>query len=111
MSSASRRSSVSYRSAPQAPRARAASDCACEWCADHAGRRARRNAVVNHNRRAASDFRTFAVAQIALTPPLDFGEFGIANGFERSFINPNVLNDVLIAHHDRAAAVDNRTHC
>jgi hypothetical protein len=54
----------------------------------------RRNAVVNHNRRAASDLRTFAIAQVALAPPLDFGEFGVANGFELGFANSNVLNDV-----------------
>jgi hypothetical protein len=70
----------------------------------------RRNAVVNHNRRAASDLRTFAIAQVALAPPLDFGEFGVANGFELGFANSNVLNDVLIAHDDRPAAVGNRTH-
>jgi hypothetical protein len=58
-----------------------------------AGRRARRDAVVNHNRRAASDLRAFAIAQVTLAPPLDFGEFGVANGF----VNSNVLNDVLIA--------------
>jgi hypothetical protein len=46
-----------------------------------------------------------------LAPPLDFGEFGIANGFELGFVNSNVLNDVLIAHDDRAPAVGNRTHC
>jgi hypothetical protein len=67
--------------------------------------------VVNHNRRAASDLRTFAIAQVALAPPLDFGEFGVANGFELGFVNSNVLNDVLIAHDDRASAVGNRTHC
>ena len=47
-----------------------------------AGRRARRNAVVNYNRRAASDLRAFAIAQVMLAPPVDFGEFGVANGFE-----------------------------
>ena len=31
-----------------------------------AGRRARRNAVINHNRRAAGDLRAFAIAQVAL---------------------------------------------
>jgi hypothetical protein len=76
-----------------------------------AGRRARRNAVINHNRRAAGDLRAFAIAQVAVALPIDFGEFGIASGFKRSFVNTNVLNDVFIAHRDRAAAVDNRTHC
>jgi hypothetical protein len=50
------------------------------------------------------DLRAFAIAQVALAPPFDFGEFGIASGFKRGFGNTNVLNDVLIAHHDRAAA-------
>ena len=74
-----------------------------------AGRSARRDAVVNHNRRAASDLRAFAIAQVTLALPLDFGEFGIANGFELGFVNSNVLNDILIAHDDRAPAVGNRT--
>ena len=55
-----------------------------------AGRRARRNAVINYNRRAASDLRTFAIAQVTLAPPLDFGEFGVANGFESVFVNSDV---------------------
>jgi len=50
-------------------------------------RRARRNAVINHNRRAAGDLRAFAIAQVAVALPIDFGEFGIASGFERSFVN------------------------
>ena len=73
-------------------------------------RRDRRNAVVNYNRRAASDLRAFAIAQVTLAPPLDFGEFGVANGFESVFVNSDVLDDILIAHDDRGAAVNNRTH-
>ena len=60
------------------------------------GRRARRNAVVNYNRRAASDLRAFAIAQVTLAPPLDFDEFGVANGFESVFVNSDVLDDILI---------------
>ena len=54
------------RSAPQAPQAQAASDCAASGAPSRTGRRARRNAVVNYNRRAASDLRAFAIAQVTL---------------------------------------------
>ena len=74
------------------------------------GRRACRNAVVNYNRRAASDLRAFAIAQVTLAPPLDLGEFSVANGFESVFVNSDVLDDILITHDDRGAAVNNRTH-
>ena len=52
-----------------------------------AGRRARGNAVVNHDRRTAGDIDAFAAAQIALTPPLDLGEFAVTDGLEIGLID------------------------
>ena len=70
----------------------------------------RRYAVVDYHRWAASDLRAFAIAEVTLAPPLDFGEFGVANGFDSVFVNSDVLDHILIAHDDRGAAVNNRTH-
>ncbi len=61
-----------------------------------AGRGARRDAVVNHNRRAASDLHAFAIAQVTLAPPLDFGEFGIARGQEQDSPAPIDPDSVVI---------------
>ena len=37
---------------------------------------------------------------------LDFGEFGVANGFKSVFVNSDVLDDILIAHHLRAHVLE-----
>jgi hypothetical protein len=92
MSSASRRSSVRLSLGATGTASKSRRIAHASGAQSRAGRRARRNAVVNHNRRAASDLRTFAIARVALAPPLDFGEFGVANGFELGFVNSNVLN-------------------
>jgi len=52
-----------------------------------AGRRAGGDAIVNHDRCATADINPLAAAQIALTPPFDFGEFAVADGLKFGFVD------------------------
>ena len=47
-----------------------------------------------------------AVAQIELPPSLDLGQLGIARGLKLRILDAGVGDDVLVAHHDRGAAID-----
>jgi len=97
------------RSAPQARQVRAAWDAYASWARkSRAGRRARRNAVINDNRRAGQDFRAFRLLSNARAGAR-FGEFASQAAFEPASSNP-ALDYVSLRHDDRGAAVDNRTH-
>ena len=58
----------------------------------------------------AFDVGGSAIAQIAPAAPLDFGKFGVANGLEVGFRDGGLANDVLVAHDNGRAAVDDRAH-
>src|SRR5215469_17714247 len=68
-----------------------------------AGRRASGDAIVNHDRCATADINPLAAAQIALTPPFDFGEFGVADRVKFGFVDGELRLDPYadLAHQDQ----------
>jgi hypothetical protein len=69
--------------------------------------RPRRNAIVDHDRRAVFDFRAIASSNMTFAAPLDLGKFGIANGVEVGFLDAGATDDIFIAHDKRRVTVDN----
>jgi hypothetical protein len=84
-------------------------DCACRsQC--RASSRSGGNAVDDDNRDPVRDLHVFARAQTELSPPFDLGESTIADRLEIGFLDSGKADDVLVAHDERGAAVDDGAH-
>ena len=66
--------------------------------------------LIDDDRGPARDVHTFAAAEIALSPPLDLGQLAVADRLEIVLVDTGEPNDVLIAHDDRRATIDDSTH-
>src|SRR6516162_5572116 len=73
-------------------------------------RRTGRDAVVDHDRRAAANLKARRGAQITLAPPLYLGKLIVTDRFERGFVDVRKPDHFLIAHDNRRAAVHDGPH-
>ena len=72
--------------------------------------RARGNAVIDHNDNAILKLCARPVRQVKLPAPFDFSQFPDADLFEFLLGHGKKRDDILVAHHVRFRAIDNRAH-